>query len=392
MAEFQKQFEIARWIAEDLAGVLSEENRHSLQEWLNASVRHVALYNEIRKDFSQGRHAVLYTRKEIDAQLDKFYRRNYWKQRCRKWGVRWIGYAAAVVLVVGIVFCVNRQGKQLWEPLPVVPATGITIPKANVQLVLSSGEEISMSDQEKLVPQDGNVRIEKLANGLSYKRQGFDSGNEVRYNTLIVPKGGDFKLCLSDGTVIWLNSCTQLRYPTAFSGKLREVFLEGEAYFEVAKNAEMPFFVRTDNVDVKVLGTSFNVSAYKDDKNVTTTLAQGSVEVLMPQGNRVIRPNEQLIFNRQNGCFDCRKVDASMYSAWKDGMFVFEDETLEHIMDRLRIWYDVEVFYASDEVREYRFSGDLKRYDDFSRIVRMLEEVAGVSIQISGNNIVIGTK
>lgn len=392
MAEFQKQFEIARWIAEDLAGILPEEERNALQEWLDASERHRALYHEIRKDFEQGRHALPYTREEVDAQLDKFYRLAHRKQRHRRGYIRWMGYAAAVVLVVGAIFFVNRQQRQALKPVPMAQSTGITIPKAKVQLVLSNGEEINLSGQREMVSRDGNVHIEKEANELSYVKQDSAHENEVRYNTLIVPRGGDFKVCLSDGTVIWLNSCTRLRYPTAFEGKMREVFLEGEAYFEVAKNAEMPFVVRTDNVSVCVLGTSFNVSAYEDDRNVTTTLASGSVEVLMPQGKRVISPDEQLIFNRQDGSFKCREVDASMYSAWKDGMFVFENETLERIMSRLQMWYDVEVFYSSDAAKNYRFTGDLRRYEDFSRIVRMIEEVAGVSIQINGNCIVIGTK
>ena len=141
-----------------------------------------------------------------------------------------------------------------------------------------------------------------------------------------------------------------------------------------------------------MLGTRFNVLANLGEAEVATTLEEGSVAVVMPTGERVIRPDEQFVFDRESGEMAVREVDAGMYSAWKDGMFVFENETLERIMDRLRLWYDVEVFFSSEAVREVRFTGDLQRYEDFTPIVDMLEEVAGVDINVNGKCIIIGAK
>ena len=385
MTKYEEEFKVARWMAEDLAGMLPDEEKRALQEWIAASEGHAALYEEIRKDFKEGRRRGLYTREEVEMQLAKFHRRN----RNRKlWLIRRVGYAAAVVLVVGVAFCVSLYMKQPAEKMAAVEVT--SVPEAGAQLILSSGELVDLDDRQELAEE--NVRITRQHKELTYLNQDTVREREVRYNTLVIPRGGDFKVTLADGTIVWLNSCTRLRYPLDFKGDVREVFLEGEAYFEVAKDAKHPFVVRTADVDVRVLGTRFNLSAYEDDALVSTTLEEGSVEVSTPLGKQVIRPNEQLVFNVKEGKVDCRDVDASVYSAWKDGMFVFEDETLERIMRRLQMWYDVEVFFSSEDVKSCRFTGDLKRYDDFSRIVRMIEEVAGVSIQINGNCIIIGTK
>ena len=372
-------------IIDILSSVASDEEKRALQEWIAASEGHAALYEEIRKDFKEGRRRRLYTREEVEMQLAKFHRRN----RNRKlWLIRRVGYAAAVVLVVGVAFCVSLYMKQPAEKMAAVEVT--SVPEAGAQLILSSGELVDLDDRQEFAEE--NVRITRQHKELTYLNQDTVREREVRYNTLVIPRGGDFKVTLADGTIVWLNSCTRLRYPLDFKGDVREVFLEGEAYFEVAKDAKHPFVVRTADVDVRVLGTRFNLSAYEDDALVSTTLEEGSVEVSTPLGKQVIRPNEQLVFNVKEGKVDCRDVDASVYSAWKDGMFVFEDETLERIMKRLQMWYDVEVFFSSEDVKSCRFTGDLKRYDDFSRIVRMIEEVAGVSIQINGNCIIIGTK
>ena len=385
MTKYEEEFKVARWMAEDLAGTLPDEEKRALQEWIAASEGHAALYEEIRKDFKEGRRRRLYTREEVEMQLAKFHRRN----RNRKlWLIRRVGYAAAVVLVVGVAFCVSLYMKQPAEKMAAVEVT--SVPEAGAQLILSSGELVDLDDRQEFAEE--NVRITRQHKELTYLNQDTVREREVRYNTLVIPRGGDFKVTLADGTIVWLNSCTRLRYPLDFKGDVREVFLEGEAYFEVAKDAKHPFVVRTADVDVRVLGTRFNLSAYEDDALVSTTLEEGSVEVSTPLGKQVIRPNEQLVFNVKEGKVDCRDVDASVYSAWKDGMFVFEDETLERIMKRLQMWYDVEVFFSSEDVKSCRFTGDLKRYDDFSRIVRMIEEVAGVSIQINGNCIIIGTK
>ena len=145
-------------------------------------------------------------------------------------------------------------------------------------------------------------------------------------------------------------------------------------------------------MEVKVLGTCFNIASYKDEEEVVTTLAEGSVEVITAGDSIRIHPDEQVLFNKVSHTLSCRQVDASVYLAWKEGRFIFENQSLEQIMRQLQRWYEMDVFYANDMVRNYRFSGDLKKYDDFGKIVKMIEEVAGLQISIKNKCVVIGMK
>ena len=161
----------------------------------------------------------------------------------------------------------------------------------------------------------------------------------------------------------------------------------------VAPDKDRPFTVSTgDDVDVRVLGTKFNVSAYAGDEEIVTTLAEGSVEIVMYGDSTRMQPDEQVVFNKKEKTFYRGEVDASVYSAWKDGKFIFEDQPLERIMERLKRWYDMEVFYANDEVREYRLTGDLKKYENFEQAVRMIEEVADLEVDINNKCVIISAR
>ena len=214
----------------------------------------------------------------------------------------------------------------------------------------------------------------------------------VGENTVEVPKGQRASLMLSDGTKIWLNSQSKLIYPTQFSDKERNVRLEGEAFFEVSHKEHLPFVVHSPLLAIKVLGTKFNVASYENDEQVTTTLAEGSVEVGDEKGSVRLKPEEQALFCKGDRSLRVQKVDVGMYLAWKDGKFIFEEQSLEQIMKQLQRWYEMSVFYTNEEVKQYTFSGDLKKYDDFDKIIRMLEEVSGIKISIKENCVVIGTK
>ena len=214
----------------------------------------------------------------------------------------------------------------------------------------------------------------------------------VGENTVEVPKGQRASLMLSDGTKIWLNSQSKLIYPTQFSDKERNVRLEGEAFFDVAHKEHLPFVVHSPLLAIKVLGTKFNVASYENDEQVTTTLAEGSVEVGDEKGSVRLKPEEQALFCKGDRSLRVQKVDVGMYLAWKDGKFIFEEQSLEQIMKQLQRWYEMSVFYTNEEVKQYTFSGDLKKYDDFDKIIRMLEEVSGIKISIKENCVVIGTK
>jgi ferric-dicitrate binding protein FerR (iron transport regulator) len=183
-----------------------------------------------------------------------------------------------------------------------------------------------------------------------------------------------------------------LRFPVQFAGDIRRVELSGEAYFEVAKNAEVPFVVVSDNQQIKVLGTQFNVSSYPDDQQISTTLVEGKVDVSLagnPETHIVLKPSEQGQFSKENNQMAKRIVDVTPFVAWKDGRFVFHDQPLQDIMKTLSKWYDVEVVFANEGDKSLRFTGNLERYAEFGSILAKIERTNEVEFEIINNVITI---
>ncbi len=206
------------------------------------------------------------------------------------------------------------------------------------------------------------------------------------YNEVSVPKGGEYQLMLSDGTLVYLNSMTRIRYPVKFSGDTRDVELEGEAYFEVTRNEEKPFIVRTACYDVTVLGTQFNITAYGDEELTSTTLVQGAVAISGKgvTGAKRLRVDERFVLDRATGKERVEKVDVSYYTAWKDGKFRFRDVRLEEIMRVVERWYDVTVEYDGDEVKDFRFGFNMSRHETIEPLLRIFELNGKVKIDRIG--------
>jgi ferric-dicitrate binding protein FerR (iron transport regulator) len=197
-------------------------------------------------------------------------------------------------------------------------------------------------------------------------------------------------LVLSDSTVIRLNSETSLRYPVQFAGATRNVELIGEAYFEVKRNDHIPFVVTSGNQQVKVMGTEFNISYYPESENILTTLVEGKVEVLTTTNSEIkieLKPGQQSVLSITDGLISKRDVDVLPFIAWKDGRFLFHDQTLEEIMKTLSKWYNVEIDFSNNEDRKLRFTGNLKRSAEFKDILSKIELTNEVNFEINGNNI-----
>ena len=203
------------------------------------------------------------------------------------------------------------------------------------------------------------------------------------------------KMCIrdrSDGTKVWLNAMSELRYPVAFSGDLREVELRGEAYFEVAENKNKPFIVRTDEFNVRVLGTSFNISAYADSPLALTTLCSGQVQLtdcMNPKNEQDLLPGEQLLFHRESRKMEIRNVDTDVFVSWREGFFQFDNHTVEEVFMILQRWYNVQVFYANTEVRLDCFTGKLPRFDNMMIIIDLIKRVSDLKITVDGKVIYI---
>ena len=206
-----------------------------------------------------------------------------------------------------------------------------------------------------------------------------------------IPVGGFYQLALSDGSKVWLNSMTELRFPVTFTGEQRKVYLTGEAYFEVTHDSVHPFIVETpDGMEVKVYGTEFNMNTYEKGV-VQTVLVKGKVGVRGGVLGKevVLAPEQMAVYREKTGEIQVENVDPYKYVAWKDGEFVFERETIEEIMERLSRWYDVKVFYSNESLKQKRFTGIVSRHKDIEQVLRLIEGPATLRFDISGNMVTV---
>jgi len=207
-------------------------------------------------------------------------------------------------------------------------------------------------------------------------------------NRVEVPRGGEFSLKLEDGTQVWLNAESELRYPVHFTGKKRVVYLKGEAYFDVAKNPDAAFLVMVDDVVVKVYGTEFNVNAYEPDR-IETVLTRGAVSMKHGERELMLSPNQKGAYFKTDGSMRVEHVDVLPYIAWKNGDFIFKDESLESIMNKLARWYNLDVFYQNESLKWIRLSGNLKRYKDVRDLFYSFEKISEARIKVNGNAVVV---
>ncbi|MCW2263079.1 MULTISPECIES: FecR family protein [Sphingobacterium] len=246
---------------------------------------------------------------------------------------------------------------------------------SGIKIVLNQNKEGLLIGDDVITYSDGSI-LEKTTEVLS-------SQSKTIYQTIETPKGGTYQITLSDGTKIWLNAASTLTYPSDLkTSKSRIVSLEGEAYFEVAKDKSRPFIVKSKNQTVKVLGTHFNISCYGDEKSVKTTLIEGSVEV----NDVLLRPNEQSILTDNK--IKVLTVAAEKSIAWKNGKFVFKSENLGSIMKKLARWYDVEIIVDGD-ISDKIFTGSISRYDNISKILEKISFTQAVKFKIEGRRIII---
>ena len=380
----KKRLDIARLVAEELTGTIDEKNRIVLSRWLDEDERHRKEYTNILESLKTGNEVC--KDQERGRQIMESRWRTVKSHTIRK-TVRWITwskYAAVILLFVsmGIFWFVNEEEQEVEN----VAVTKIEHGSMKAQLVLANGRRVDLVPETNLqLEEEGGTRILTLDNMVKYS--GMDSlvgqSTEVKYNTLIVPRGGEFSLELADGTRVWLNTESKLRYPVAFTGDERRVEMDGEVYFEVAKNREKPFVVTVNGVDIRVLGTSFNVSAYQED--VVTTLVTGKVQLKKGDEQVVLLPNQQAIWSDDK--FKVKQVDARNYVLWKEGIFYFEDVDLEMILDDMARWYNVNIFYVNPTLKKMKFSVEIKRYEDINEILRRIEQTKRVKFEIKDRTI-----
>ncbi|OKZ19202.1 MAG: hypothetical protein BHV81_06210 [Butyricimonas synergistica] len=384
---------ICQLIAKQLWEGLSGHEKQELQEWIQASPGNSALYDELvkrervkqymekRESIDVGKYVAIYER-ELGIKSKRRVIHRYW------------GYAAAILVlcVVGVCVWMNKQEE---VGIGEIAQTVIEPGKAKALLVLDDGREIELGNQEssKDLEASGIVVISDSSR-VKYSQEEVAEGKEVM-NKIIVPTGGEYNLILSDGTWVYLNAESVITFPKKFVGERREVILEGEAYFHVTASKERPFIVKTRDMDVLVTGTEFNVKAYPDESNVQTTLLQGKVAVFAGEDKKEkveIRPNQQAEWDREGVKLQVREVDPDLFVAWKNGHFIFRQDRLEDIMRTLARWYDMEVIYLDESIKDMAFAGKLDRSEDITPILNVLRATDKLTVEVNGKRIILGVK
>lgn len=304
--------------------------------------------------------------------------------------------AAAVALAVatGSFMWLKRPSAPVQEAKNTLPAGNI-IPQAirpgsnKAVLILGDGSEIALNDADSgRIARQGNAFISKTGHGqIVYADAGNTNEETLIYNTIHIPRGGQYSLTLPDGSKVWLNAATRLHFPVRFQGSERLVELDGEAYFEVARNERQPFRVKVRSMEVEVLGTHFNVMAYTDEATIQTTLLEGKVRLKSGESSVILRPGQQGLY-APGTHFSVRQADPEQATAWKNGYFIFNDETLPSIMRKISRWYDADIQYASRN-NNLSYAGTISRFKNVEDVLRMLTLTGTVQFRVEGKIITV---
>lgn len=255
-------------------------------------------------------------------------------------------------------------------------------------LTLSNGRIIILdSAQNGIIVKMASFEVNKTKDGQLVYHVFENNTQKSGLNTLSTPRGGQYQVVLPDGSKVWLNAASSIKFPSVFKGKIREVELKGEAYFEVAKNVAMPFKVKSARAQIEVLGTHFNVRAYPDEKIMKTTLVEGAVKITSGNLSNVLKPGEQAVLNGYKGIKVINEVDADVETAWKDGLFQFKDASIEEIMRQAALWYNLKISFEGEIPQRY-FTGKISRNVKASEFLNMLK-YTGVKFRIESGNIIV---
>ncbi|WP_018339401.1 FecR family protein [Butyricimonas synergistica] len=382
------QYEIAALILAYLRNEIDDEGRKKLDSWLSESASHEVLLARVRDEELQ-MEAI---RKILSYDANKAWMevtRKVARRRRRRVGIIYrIAASVVVVLGVSLALWMNRNEKVNTNKVVEVAQVAEIVPGRPMATLTVASGAVYQLDTLNNVALSSALAANNGKEVIFTDLQGRDSLVEVQYNKIEIPRGGEYKITLSDGTHVYLNSQTVLRFPESFANsEQRVVYLSGEAYFEVAKNATKPFIVCCKNYNVKVLGTSFNVNDYEDESDSKTTLASGKVEISMNGRQTVLKPGQQAVIKA--GWVDVKEVDVEVYTTWMHENFRFQSETVEEIMKKLARWYNIDVVYLGESVKGYHFTGYLPRYADISKVLDLLSLTTKIKFELKGKTIMV---
>ena len=379
--------ELAGLIYRRILGTITPEEAEVLDEWRNVCVANETTYRKLmdaaflEREYQRIK-AVDASRPLADMQ-SRIGRKK--RQRVLRLGIR-TGVAAAVA---GLIL----WGVSWFMPQPIPPstegqttgmyATQIRPGETKAVLTLDDGTKVSLGA-------DNRTNEKAIEQNKTQKKPG-----KQEFNRLTTPRGGEFRITLTDGTQVWLNAESQLSYPDTFRTNERRVVLKGEAYFQVARNERKPFYVESDGQLIRVYGTEFNVRSYQEDDEIYTTLVGGSVALQADNGANAelfLTPGHQAVFDKQTASVYIRPVDTDVVTSWRKGMFVFEEQNLGQIMAELSRWYDFDYEFTDNVLCETVFMGSVPRYGDFGEVLEILEKSGGVKFRMQERTVIVSAR
>lgn len=382
-------FYIARLIAKYLSEEISEEEQMELTRWRNESAGNERLFLEICREENIKRS--MQKRQAFSTEAGWVgVQKKIQHHRFRYRLLNVCKYAAIFILPLAIATAILYKSGNEHDAISHVTEQILPGSKKAV-LILDNGETIDLKSTSgvELKEKDGTI-IQVDSTTLNYQQTPDRKSDKLAYNKVNVPRGGEYQLTLSDGSKVQLNSMSSIRFPVQFAKDCRLVELEGEAYFEVSKTGQ-PFIVKTKGMNIEVLGTTFNISAYANEE-YQTTLVNGSVRVQTEDGsNRILKPSEQACITPGSNQINVRNVDTAFYTSWIHGKINFKDQRLEDIMKTLARWYDMEVIYENEATKDLRFGCYINRYNEITPLVNLLEQTGRVTITVEGKTIKIFT-
>ncbi|PWK78978.1 FecR family protein [Mucilaginibacter oryzae] len=379
-------------------GIATPDERDELFDLIHSSANDVELAALIQQAWdNSGEETTLFSFEKSRDMLDHILKEQAPQTEIsggRNNSSQWkkLGVAASFLILVGLgAYIFHSQKKAVVSKKDIArnQPKNDALPGGNKAiLTLANGKTITLdSARNGLLARQGTTRINKTRNGqLVYNTEG-ETTTTPQINTISTPRGGQYQLILPDGSKVCLNSASSLSFPTFFTGKTRDVSITGEAYFEVAKNHNMPFLVKSNQTTIEVLGTHFNVMAYNDEAEMKTTLLEGAVKINSGGESGVLKPGQQAVLNKKGRMKVLNDIDVDEVTAWKDGIFQFNGIGIDAIMRQAVRWYDVDVSYEG-KIPQRQFTGRISRNVKVSQLLNMLS-YAGVKFKIENMHITV---
>jgi transmembrane sensor len=374
------QFEL---IIKKIKNKLSSEEEVVFRKWYDSDARHQDYFEQVRKNYSRN-YEPIESKKAwtlISEKLNLKRPKQYWK----------MAIAASIIVLIGLFSFLNFRASFSESSLPAIAITLIEETEGKAILTLGNGTDVVLTSQGYQ-----NTNITSNGSELIYKDiSSHSSSEEIIYNYITVPRGGEFFVQLSDGSKVWLNADSKLKFPVEFKGTSREVELVyGEAYFEVSPSTlhkGANFIVKNQKQTIEVLGTEFNLKAYRDDKNIITTLVEGKVtlkhiDVIVLKS---LTPSQQATFNSQTNTFNIEHVDTEDTIAWRKGVLRFQNKSLKDIMLALSRWYDLEVTFEDENIKHRKFNGVFRKTQKIENILESIQKTQEANFLIDDKKIFV---